>query len=329
MNTFPVNYSTLDTKALLQLIIENYEVDANATITFLKRGFNDTYLITKPDGKKYIFRVYNNNRRTIGSINTELVILSMMKDNTDIGISYPIEKKTDGLIIEIKAPEGVRTGVLFSYAEGEQIRKLSTEQAYILGREAARIHNFSLTFEGGTTGHNYDIASQFKLTLTILKPILKDFPEQYDYLVKLQKDFINTFIDSNMEELAYGICHGDLQAENIHFTNYNRITIFDFDFIGKGFLAYDIGVFIWYDHKNKTPEIINSFLEGYQTERKLSPTELKLIPYFSTLRALFQMTLYCQTNDGHYLPQWQPKEVAAFVNKIKSWHEKEVLKYWK
>ena len=35
----------------------------------------------------------------------------------------------------------------------------------------------------------------------------------------------------------------------------NQFTFFDFDFFGTGYLAYDIGVFMWYDHKNKTPEI--------------------------------------------------------------------------
>ncbi len=311
--------------SLLHLVIKNCDVDKNSTITFLKRGFNDTYLITEPDNKKYIFRVYNNNRRNRRSINSELIMLAMMKHHTDIGVSEPIGCNDGALALAIEAPEGERTAVLFSFAEGQPVRKLSQEQSFLLGKETAKFHNYSLEYKRATIGLNYDIATQFASMLTTLKPILKNYPEQFDYLLKLKKDFIETFVNADVSELAYGICHGDLQAENIHFTNENKITIFDFDFLGKGFLAYDIGVFIWYDHKNKTLQIIKSFIEGYETERKLSATELRLLPYFSTLRAVFQMTLYCQTNDGNYLPQWQPKEVAAFVNKIKLWHEKQSI----
>ena len=120
--------------------------------------------------------------------------------------------------------------------------------------------------------------------------------------------------------MASGICHGDLQAENFHIENENKFTFFDFDFFGTGYLAYDIGVFIWYDHKNKPKEIINSFLKGYQEQRPLSATEIKLLPYFSTLRALFQMTVYCKLNDGHHLPLWPAQEVANFIKKVEKWH---------
>ncbi len=329
MKTIPVSYCTLLTEALRLLVITNYKIHPQSTLTFLKRGFNDTYLVTEPTGNKFIFRLYNAHHRNRQSINTELVMLAMMHSNTDIGISYPIGTIKGAFPLEIKAPEGNRIAVLFTYAQGQPVKKLSVEQAFILGKETARIHTFSLTFTGATVGINYDVATQLKETLTVLKPVLINHLEQYQYLIELQKDFIHTFTNASIKELAYGICHGDLQAENIHFTEHNQPIIFDFDFIGKGFLAYDIGVFIWYDHKNKPPHIIKSFIEGYQTERKLSPTEYRLLPYFSTLRALFQMTLYCTLNDGQYLPQWQPNEVAAFVNKIKTWHQNEIPKYQK
>ncbi|MCE9540385.1 MAG: hypothetical protein K8R85_14390, partial [Bacteroidetes bacterium] len=47
MQFFPVEYSSLSTKALLELVVINYDIDCNSSITFLKRGFNDTYLISE------------------------------------------------------------------------------------------------------------------------------------------------------------------------------------------------------------------------------------------------------------------------------------------
>ncbi len=322
MEIAPVTYSSISPDYLLKLVKQKYDVSDEAKITFIKRGFNDTYLIAEPTGKKYILRVYNNKRRNFNSINLELIMLRMMKDFGKKSISYPIYTKGQSFSFNIPAPETERWAALFSYAEGEVVRKLSIEQSFLLGAEAAKIHLFAIGYNKDYVEYDYNIDSQFKTTLTTLKPILKDYPEQYNYLKELKADFVKTFREANQEELKKGICHGDLQAENIHFTEDNKLTIFDFDFMGKGYLAYDIGVFIWYDHKNKPTEIIHSFIEGYETVRKLSSSEFRLLPYFSTLRAVFQMTLYCITNDGQYLPQWQPKEVAAFVNKIKDWHEK-------
>jgi Ser/Thr protein kinase RdoA (MazF antagonist) len=328
MQFFPVEYSSLSSKGLLQLVIDKYDIDSNATITFLKRGFNDTYLISETVNNNtpqhYILRVYKHNWRSLESIKTEINLLNYLND-TGVSVSFPIKDKHTKYIQPIEAPEGLRYIVLFSFAAGNQIRKLSAEQSYLLGAETGKIHSLTKNKSIGITAHNYDIEEQFEITLTILKPILINHTEQYNYLVQLQNDFINLFTSIDTKELRVGICHGDLQAENFHITEDNVFTFFDFDFFGTGYLIYDIGVFMWYDHKNKTPDIINAFLQGYQVYEKLSATELMLIPYFSTLRALFQMALYCKISDGKQLPLWPAQQVADFIKKVNKWHNEHTI----
>ncbi|MBL0329124.1 MAG: phosphotransferase [Bacteroidetes bacterium] len=314
---FPVEYSSLSTQALQELICKNYSFPGTTSITFLKRGFNDTYLIQNKT-KKYILRVYKHNWRAEDSIETELKLLNFLKEN-DISVSFPITDIHSQFIQRLEAPEGVRYAVLFSYAEGEQIRKLNLEQAELLGIQTGKIHLLTLNKQLGVTAHNYGIEYQFEKTLFVLKPILVNHLNEYNYLVELKNHFTEHFSTIDTTQLARGICHGDLQAENFHITPANQITFFDFDFFGDGYLIYDIGVFIWYDHKNKPKEIVDAFLRGYQTQRKLSESELKLLPYFSTLRALFQMTLYCQISDGKQLPLWPAQQIADFVKKVEKW----------
>ncbi len=273
MTAFPVQYSTLSSDALLQLVSERYETASGASITFLKRGFNDTYLISC-DKEKYILRVYNHNWRSIESIETELQLLLYLQEN-EISVSYPIKSRKSSYIQQIQAPEGLRYAVLFSFAEGMLVRKLSHEQAYLLGIETGKIHALTQHKFYGVTAQNYSIDKQFEITLSTLKPVLADYPEQYNYLVKLKDEFLTLFNTIDVKELPTGICHGDLQAENFHISTDNTFTFFDFDFFGEGNLAYDIGVFRWYDHKNKTPQIMEAFIKGYQTQRKLTETELK------------------------------------------------------
>lgn len=317
---FPVEYSSLSAKALLQYIISNYDIAKNTSITFLKRGFNDTYLINS-DKEKYILRLYKCNWRNLDSIETEIKLLNYLKEN-NISVSYAVKDKKEKYIQEVEAPEGVRYAVLFSYADGTPVRRLSAEQAYILGVDAGKMHSLTKNRLLGVTAHNYEAAFQFGQILNIVKPVLSNHHEEYNYLLKLQEEYIKVFEQIDMAEVAVGICHGDLQAENFHIAADNQITFFDFDFFGRGCLVYDIGVFMWYDHKNKPPEIIRSFLKGYDTQRRLSEAETKLIPYFSTLRALFQMSLYCKISDGQQLPLWPAQQVADFIKKVEKWHLK-------
>ena len=314
---FPIEYSSLSTSALLALVAENYSIPKDASILFLKRGFNDTYSIQEKD-KKYILRVYKHNWRSLESIKTEINLLNHLKEN-GISVSFPIIDNKKQFVQTLEAPEGIRYAVLFSYAEGELVRKMNVEQAELLGIETGKIHLLTQNKNFGETAQNYDIDSQFEKTLSTLKPILVNHTDEYNYLVQLKGYFIELFLDLDKTQLAQGICHGDLQAENFHLTKDNQFTFFDFDFFGEGYLIYDIGVFIWYDHKNKPKEIVDAFLKGYKTQRKLTETEIKLLPYFSTLRALFQMTLYCNISDGKQLPLWPPQQVADFIKKVEKW----------
>lgn len=315
--TFPIEYSSLSTQALLELVCTYYPVSKSSTITFLKRGFNDTYLI-ESQNEKYILRVYKHNWRNLESIETEIKLLNYLKEN-GISVSYPISDNQKQSIHSIEAPEGIRYAVLFSYAKGEQIRKLTIEQAELLGVQTGKIHLLTQNKNLGETAHNYDIEYQFENTLITLESILHNHPNEFNFVIQLNGYFKELFSDIDKTQLASGICHGDLQAENFHINPNNQFTFFDFDFFGEGYLIYDIGVFIWYDHKNKPKEIVDAFLKGYQTQRKLSETEIKLLPYFSTLRALFQMTLYCQISDGKQLPLWPAQQVADFIKKVEKW----------
>lgn len=315
--TFPVEYSSLSAQALQEFVCKNYSFPNTSSITFLKRGFNDTYLIQN-GMEKYILRVYKHNWRTKDSIETELKLLNLLKEN-GISVSFPIPDTHSQCIQILEATEGIRYAVLFSFAEGEQVRKLNLEQAELLGIQTGKIHLLTQNKQLGVTAHNYEIEHQLVKTISVLKPILSNHSTEYNYLIELKKHFTERFSSIDTTKLARGICHGDLQAENFHITSNNQFTFFDFDFFGDGYLIYDIGVFIWYDHKNKPKEIVDAFLKGYQTQRTLSETERQLLPYFSTLRALFQMTLYCQISDGKQLPLWPAQQVADFIKKIEKW----------
>lgn len=319
MSIFPAEYSTLSSNALLEHVTTTYNIPNTSTITFIKRGFNDTYLI-QHTSTKLILRVYKHRWRSYNSIISEINLLNYLKEN-HVSVASPLPDTQGNYIHTLQAIEGTRYAVLFSYAQGEQVRKLSEEQAFLLGTETGKIHRLTHTISYSEPAQDYSIKTQFGTTLHILKPILTAYPEQYNRLIELKSTFTQLFNKPEIQKLPKGLCHGDLQAENFHITENKILTFFDFDFFGSGYLAYDIGVFRWYDHKNKTPQIMDAFLKGYETERKLNPLEIALIPYFGTMRALFQMTLYCNISNGKQLPLWPAEQIAAFINKTSQWHQ--------
>src|SRR3954468_18003011 len=138
MQTFPVEYSSLSATALLQFIIEHYALDSASSIVFLKRGFNDTYLISTKR-EKFVCRVYKHDWRAVESIENEIDLLLYLKQN-NVSVSVPIQSSQKKWLHEIYAPEGKRYAVLFSYASGQRVRKLSIDQAFLLGVETAKLH---------------------------------------------------------------------------------------------------------------------------------------------------------------------------------------------
>jgi Ser/Thr protein kinase RdoA (MazF antagonist) len=242
MKVFPAEYSSLSTNALLELVTTNYAVTGDASVLFLKRGFNDTYRIDAGESR-FILRVYKHGWRNRENIETELKLLNYLNDN-GVSVSFAVADKKNELIHTINAPEGERFVVLFTYAEGEQVKKLNAEQAFTLGASTGKMHALTENKTFGTTAQNYDIAVQFETTLTALQPVLKDHPEQYSYLKKLRDQFLETFNSIDKAQLSSGVCHGDLQAENFHIDENEKFTFFDLDFFGAGYLVYDIGVFI-------------------------------------------------------------------------------------
>ncbi len=317
MHPFPVEYSSLSTAALLDLVKANYTISSIASISFIKRGFNDTYLVTAGENK-WVLRVYKHNWRKREDIEAEVTLLLYLKEN-NVSVSVPIISTQNTTIHAVEAPEGIRYCVLFSYAAGDRVKKLSVEQARLLGIETARMHLLTKDKVLKAVPHDYTIANQFALITAQLRTLLVAYPKQLAVVLELEQLFIEKEKQNSTEGIGVGICHGDLQSENFHLSIENEFTFFDFDFFGKGYLIYDIGVFMWYDHKNKPAAIMNAFLEGYESIRPLSQTERDFIPWLSTLRALFQITLYCKISDGKQLPLWPTQQIAEFIDKVEKW----------
>ena len=95
----------------------------------------------------------------------------------------------------------------------------------------------------------------------------------------------------------WGLCHGDAWTGNIHRSETGRLTIYDFDFCGYGWRAYDVSPFLgnfgWgtcEEAMDKRRKRLDRFLRGYERAGSFSDSELEAIyTIFVPFRRIFNL----------------------------------------
>jgi Ser/Thr protein kinase RdoA (MazF antagonist) len=125
----------------------------------------------------------------------------------------------------------------------------------------------------------------------------------------------------------YGIIHGDFWWNNVHFAK-GKIALFDFDFCGYGWRAYDIGSLRGtakaFEH-DLSDEVVDSFFRGYQSVRKLTEPELTAIAAFEKTRIIWVFGLWAADAKAHGT-KWFYEMFAWVFSNLKKWVEGEEIK---
>ena len=77
-------------------------------------------------------------------------------------------------------------------------------------------------------------------SLEKIMPFLQHKTCELHYLKDAIAQIKNQINELPMEEPYWGICWGDPHSGNVHFTEDNQMTLFDFDQCGYGWRAFDI-----------------------------------------------------------------------------------------
>ncbi|SIQ32623.1 phosphotransferase [Maribacter ulvicola] len=316
MTVLPVSASTISEKALGEFVKEKYALNKNYDCTLFRTGMNHTYFLANSD-TKYVARVYSHNWRTKSEITEELKVLKLLSENK-VSVSFPIQDKHGKFIQTINAPEGVRYVVLFSFAKGEKIRFIDKETCFLIGTLMAKIHN--LTLDSTIERIFYDQESLLKLPFEHLKQF---FPEELSEMQFIKH--IDDFFDkTDFENVRKGVVHMDLWYDNMAVTNEREITFFDFDFCGNGAQILDVGYFCKQLFHIETDKKVYQlkmkyFLDGYQSIRRLTDKELKLIPKAGLAVFVFYLGVQAQRFDWSNIFLSENYLKMFYIGKLKSW----------
>lgn len=291
---FPVTYSTLSPKALRDRVLARYPLAPPVSCEYLYRGLNDNYLISGPCSK-YIFRVYRHNWRDVRDIESEIELIEFLKSG-GVGVSFPIPDKKGKIIQQIDAPEGTRYAVLFSHADGASpLPKMTARQALITGREISLLHQLTENKRLGNNRCHLDITALLFTSFHAIRPFLQESGEDVALLDKIVTMLAIKFERLSLQDLSFGICHGDLHPSNYHIASGPRVILFDFDACCCSWFVMDIAAFCYATTQlyRNTETLNKSFVRGYQEARTLNRVELSLIPYFGAVHRIWALATQC------------------------------------
>ncbi len=315
MANFPVTTSTLSAKELGDFVKDNYSLNESFECKLFRTGMNHTYFVSNQE-TKYVLRVYSHNWRTKTEIIEELQLLKLLNDN-NLNVSFPIKDKNGVLLHEINAPEGNRFVVLFSFAKGDKVRFMDKETCFAVGSLMAKMH--TLTLNKTIDRVSYAKESLITLPYEHLKQFFSDELPEMEFI----KNFGETFRDSDFDNIQKGVVHMDIWYDNMAVVNENEVTIFDFDFCGNGWQILDIAYFckqlFFIEQDKKEYDLkVQSFLNAYQKNRKLSEKEIELIPQAGAAVFVFYLGVQAQRFDWYNIFLTE-NYLKMFVGRIQAW----------
>ena len=299
MTEFSVISSTLSPTDIATFIREKYSLTPHTTCKLLKTGINHTYCINS-EKETFIFRVYSYNWRTKEEITEELNLLKLLKQN-DISISYPIADSSENFIQTINAPEGLRFAVLFSYAPGHKIHSYNKEAHFEIGKLMAQIHSLTKGLEQKRITYTPD--TLLNQSLEDIRQFLSDETDEMQFLITTKPLLEKELLDADNHLLRKGTVHLDIWFDNLSISDENKITLFDFDFCGNGWLCLDIAYYILQLHSIEKDEIERTekkeaFYSGYETIEKINDEERRLIPTLGVCLYYFYLGVQCRRFDN-------------------------------
>lgn len=317
---FPASHSILSETVLDSFLVDRYSLHTAYQCRLLKSWINDTYLLS--DGRQsYIFRVYTHAWRSKVEVAEELRFILSLKE-AGLSVSYPLEDREGQLIQRFQAIEGERFGVLFSFAEGNKKLDLTLEDHQSIGGFMGQMHlvTESLVLDRVT----YDRVQLLERPFEYIQTQLDVGSDSGQFLQRLK-----TYLNHQLEQIERSACrkgsvHLDLWSDNLHFESDGRITLFDFDFCGNGYLGMDIAYYSMMLYA-MTPDMaayhekLNAFYDGYRQSTNFSVAEANHFPVWAASLYFFYLGVQCQRFSAVFAT---PAYVESFIGKrIRPWCE--------
>ncbi len=298
-NFFPVCHSILSIEALVERVLPAYALGDVRSCRLLKRWIADTYAVESATGPS-ILRVYRAGWRSADEVASELLALTFLASK-GVPVSAPIPRSDGTLLLKIEAPEGERYAALFSFAPGRSLYQQPAESRAACSRRYGEligcVHRELEGYRPAGPRPRPGLDFLLEEPLRALEPYFASRPADWARLLGRCRA-LKAAIEQWAEKEEVQLIHGDVDPGNVHFMEDGAATLFDFDFLGLGWKAYDLAVPLWESQWARwDPQVATQFLEGYRTAQHLSEATLDLTRYLMPLRGVWFLGLVADNAD--------------------------------
>jgi Ser/Thr protein kinase RdoA (MazF antagonist) len=331
---FPTSKSVLAEGALAHLLEESYDLGGRIRCYLHLERWNDTYLVDSEKGR-FILRVYRQGHRSVGEVQAEVDLLLHLR-NAGLAVAAPVPRKEGMYLTTLSAAEGMRRAVLFTLAPGRPLdardpASYTEDRARRIGELIGQIHEAADTCEGELERPRLDAGPLLERPLARVSPYFESRPQEIAWLRACAGRLANILLGLPMDAPAFGICHGDVQLTNVHFTEEGEPTIFDFDgsahcwraFDGATFLV-NLCMFVPEEEGDRRETLWEAYREGYSRVRTPDEEETRAVTVLGAAHVIHSMGLCAglRLNTGNY---WIGGLLDQRLRFLKSWTEQLAL----
>ncbi|MGN0166106.1 MAG: phosphotransferase enzyme family protein [Lachnospiraceae bacterium] len=280
------------------VIFDLFDLPEDTKVFHLKYSENFTYRLESPGtGKKYVLRVNRPGYHSIEELKSELVWMKALREDTDIFMADVIAGKNGQYLQQLDFPNTSESYVctLFSFLEGVGIRGMEQGRLVACQEEIGRIsammhlHVMKWNPDNRLPRFSWDLEDLFGENCRwgdySLNPFVSD--EEKKILTEAVEIGIKRIKEYGKECDRYGLIHSDLNINNI-LVEGSQVKVLDFDDCGYGWFLYDLATSVL-EYDETLEEMVQAWLRGYESVRKLSLEDLAEIPTFIVLRKIVRM----------------------------------------
>lgn len=252
--------------------LSHYDLQV-ARLSKLSTSFNTIFRIDTQDGQKYVLRINFPNERSPIDIQSEMLWLDALSNETDIPVTHPVRTKDGKLMVTIET-EGVpepRHCAVFHWVNGRTYSKPTLPTITKIGAVMAQLQNHADTFNPPTPfcKKRYNNAWNFGKPTRIYSTEKDDiFTEEIRAIIKSAISKIQAYLDKLYQDPTdMRFLHADLHAWNVKL-HQGHIQVLDFDDTMWCYPIQDIGISLYYlEREPNAPQVRAAFKQGYTAHR--------------------------------------------------------------
>jgi len=322
--------STIAASEILKKIRENHNsCFLDALCIFEYRGLNDIYKCICKD-QSFYFKIYARKDIDQEAIEAEVEIVNYLK-LSGLSTAYPIAMQNGQYLLPIETPEGTRYGVLFSEAEGTPCSSNTFDEQEVV--QVCRLLSDMHTMLDAIPSFPRRWKLDDRLFLDQSIEILENYHKFNAHLeMSFLKDVVKELkyqIQAEASKWTWGLCHGDVYTGNIHKRADGSLSIFDFDFCGYGWRAYDVSPFlgnfssgVGEDAVDQRKRRLEFFIQEYRNAGGLSDSEIQAVyKIFVPFRRIFNLGYLYEAFQYLWGNKLRSQLIAQDTKRLHQWIE--------